>query len=107
MCDCREDEYNRAIETGIKNQYIGAPEKKPKIRNKRNSPFLMQWKNEDDTSEKLNPLYMNREKVHLGFGKGYIVDSCICVLYRLEWICISNERNLNIWNHCCQFVNKL
>lgn len=34
---------------------------------------MMQWKDEDDTSENANPLYMNRGKVHIGFGKGYIV----------------------------------
>lgn len=61
------------MESGIKKQYLGEPEKKPRIRNKRNGPFLMQWRNEDDTSENMNPLYMNRGKVHLGFGKGYVV----------------------------------
>ena len=69
----RDDEYTKAIEEGIKKQYTGVPDKKPKIRNKRNSPFLMQWRDEDDTSEQINPLYKNRAKVHLGFGKGYVV----------------------------------
>ena len=33
----------------------------------------MQSRDEDDTSEQMNPLYKNRAKVHLGFGKGYVV----------------------------------
>ena len=32
----------------------------------------MQWHNEDDTSDKNDPLYRHIGKGHIGFGKGYI-----------------------------------
>lgn len=75
MLTYSDSEYHKAMESGIRKQYLGEVEKKPKVRNKRNGPFLMQWRDEDDTSEQLNPLYMNRGNVHLGFGKGFIVLS--------------------------------
>lgn len=80
----REDEYTRAIREGIRRQFIGEDtsaketETAEKTKKKREPTFLMEWKNEDDTSETLNPVYMYRNKVHLGFGKGYVagVDMC-------------------------------
>lgn len=57
---------------GLKRQFVGEEEKVRKPKNKRGPAFLMQWNNEDDTSETLNPVYMHRNKVHLGFGKGYV-----------------------------------
>ena len=80
----REDEYTRAIREGIRRQFIGEDtsaketETAEKMKKKREPTFLMEWKNEDDTSETLNPVYMYRNKVHLGFGKGYVagVDMC-------------------------------
>ena len=43
-----------------------------RTRHRRNGEPLMQWSNEDDTSEKDNPLYIKRAKVHLAFGRGYV-----------------------------------
>ena len=67
----RDEDYKRALEEGIRRQFQGKTdtEVKPK---RRREQFMMQWHDEDDTSDKLDPLYRNVGKVHLGFGKGYI-----------------------------------
>ena len=69
-----EDEYHQAIEKGIREQFIGKEVRRRRTRHRRNGEPLMQWSNEDDTSEKDNPLYIKRAKVHLAFGRGYVVD---------------------------------
>lgn len=69
----REDDYHKAIEKGIKEQFIGNEKRHRRPRFKRSGDLQMEWSNEDDTSEKDNPLYAKRAKVHLAFGKGYVV----------------------------------
>ena len=61
----RDEDYKRALEEGIRRQFQGKTKR-------RREQFMMQWHDEDDTSDKLDPLYRNVGKVHLGFGKGYI-----------------------------------
>lgn len=68
---CREGEYKRALNEGLRRQYLGAVEEEVKPKRHREQ-FMMQWHNEDDTSDKLDPLYRNVGKAHLAFGKGYV-----------------------------------
>ena len=67
----REGEYKRALNEGLRRQYLGQVEEEVKPKRHREQ-FMMQWHNEDDTSDKLDPLYRNIGKAHLAFGKGYV-----------------------------------
>lgn len=71
LLQLRDIDYKHAFEDRLKRQFLGDTKKavKPK---RRREQYLMQWHNEDDTSDKLDPLYRNVGKAHMGFGKGYM-----------------------------------